>query len=87
MASRNQAAISSDEKLLLLVVGIIISTLLFLGIIFGVASGVASGIAGFLHKAGLPEGMAMDVYRVIRWGVIGLLLFIFMTTAAKILSR
>ncbi|MFD1598936.1 hypothetical protein [Halobellus rarus] len=74
MASRNQAAISSDEKLLLLVVGLIIGSLLVLGLVFQVANGVASGIAGFLYDIGIPREIAMNTYKTVKWGLVGLLL-------------
>lgn len=86
MASRNQAAIGSDEKLILLVGGLIVGVLLLLGLVFGIANGVASGFAGFLHDAGLPRDMAVDVYRTVRWAVVGLLLLGFGIVVSKILS-
>lgn len=86
MASSNQTAIGSDEKLLLLVGGVIIGALLVLGLVFGVANGVASGIAGFFHDAGLPQDMAVDVFLVVKWGVVGLLLLALGLVVARILS-
>ncbi|USZ69125.1 hypothetical protein NGM10_05145 [Halorussus salilacus] len=68
MASRDQ-----DEKILLMFLGVAIVGLLTAGFVFGVANGVASGIAGFLYDAGLPEDMAVNVYKMVRSAIVGTL--------------
>lgn len=87
MASRSQTAIGSDEKILLLILGLIIGAMVILGLIFAVANGIAGGTAGFLHELGLPRDMALDLYKAIRWTVVGVALFGIGIIAAKVLSR
>lgn len=69
MAPRDQ------DQMMLVVLGVVVVGLMVVMLVFGVANGVASGIAGFLHKSGLPKDMAMDVYRTIRWAVVGAVFF------------
>lgn len=76
MASRNSAAIGSDEKLLLLILGIIVGLLLILGLLFSVANGVASGLTGILAELGIPAESLEPVYRLVRWGIIGIFLYV-----------
>ncbi|MCU4800187.1 hypothetical protein OB920_07375 [Halobacteria archaeon HArc-gm2] len=84
MASRNQSAIGPDEKLLLLILGVLVAGMILLGMVFGVANGIASGISGFLLEAGLPAEMSRDLGKVVHWVVVGLLFMGLVKVASQI---
>lgn len=73
MVSRDQG---SDETFLLKVLLAAVAVAAIVGVVFAVANGVASGFAGLLVDIGVPKESALNVYKIVRWGVVGLLIVV-----------
>lgn len=73
MVSRGQGP---DETFLLKVLLAVVAVAAVLGIVFAVANGVATGFAGLLVDLGVPKESALNAYKMVKWGVVGLLFVI-----------
>lgn len=73
MVSSNQGP---DETFLVKALLAVVAGAAIVGMIFAVANGVASGFAGLLVDVGVPKESALNVYEMVRWGVVGLLFII-----------